>query len=187
MQTLSQAFSSASSAVHRLSHADCADLIKSGTCQQFIGCFASEFVPDAYACVPVRLDSEADLLEMMTRFSENTLVTYTTTGRSVSGVSCSVTLPLMIQPWNDSVYFHVQYFGDELDDAVQHIEAQLRHVAAAHSGRRVYFRFCFPFCIDLANAARHVSANVLSGLEVLLSERTYLVGVDVETLIHVNS
>jgi len=178
---------SASPTIRRLSHSDCAQLINSGTGQQFLGRFASEFTPTAYVCAPVRLDSEAGLVEMLTRYSENTLATYTTTGSSVSGMSCSVSLPLMTKPWDGSIYFHVQYFGDELSDALQHVEAQLRHVATVHGSHRVMFRFCFPFCIDLSIASRTISADVLSGLEALLSEQTYIVGVDVERYMQGNS
>jgi len=178
-------FASAAS-VHHLSHADCVELVKSGTCQQFLFRFAQEFIPTAYACVPVRLDSETDLIEMMTRLSENTLVTYVPTSRSVSGLSCCVSLPLLTQPWHGSVYFHVQYFGDKLDDALEHIRAQLHHVAEAHRGRCVLFRFCFSSCISSTTAAQEISSNVLPGLEVLLSERTYLVSVNVEHYMYMN-
>jgi len=179
--------SSTSPTIRHLSHSDCAQLINSGTGQQFLGRFASEFIPTAYVCTPVRLDSEAGLVEMLTRYSENTLVTYTTTGSSVSGLSCSVSLPLTTKPWDGSVYFHVQYFGDELCDAVQHVAAQLRHVATVHGSRRVMFRFCFPFCIDSSIAGRTISTDVLLGLEAILSEQTYIVGVNVESHMQGNS
>jgi len=156
------------------------ELVQSGTCQRFCGRFADEFVPTAYVCIPVRLDSEDGLVEMMTTFSENTLVTHATTRGSISGMSCSMPMLLTTQPWHGSVYFHVQYYGDELDDAVKHVEAQLRHVATAHRGRSILFRFCFPLCIDSTVAARHIASNVLPGFEVLLSERGYLVSVNVE-------
>jgi len=171
---------SSSTSVHCLSHSDCVELVKSGTCQQFLCRFASEFIPTAFVFVPVRLDSEVDLIEMMTKFSENTLVTYATTGGSVTGMSCSMSLPLTTQPWHGSVYFHVHYFGDELDDAVKHIEAQLHHVAMAYRGRAVLFRVCFSVCIDSMSAARQITSNVLSGLEVLISERAYLISVNIE-------
>ena len=177
--------SCASSSVHCVSHTDCAELVKSGQCQQFLGRFACEFVPTAYVCMPVRLDSEVDLVEMMTKFSEKTLLTYATpAGGCVSGMSCSISLRLMTRPWHGSVYFQVQYFGDELDDAVRHVEAQLRHVAAIHRGLCVLLRFCFPACIDSLNAARQVTSNVLSGSQVLLSERGYLVSRNVAEMFH---
>jgi len=173
--------------VQRLSQSDCVQLVQSGTCRRFLDRFAAEFVPTAHACAPVRLDSDADLVAMLTRLSEMTLLTRS--AASVCGLSCSVSLPLVTSPWHGrSVYFHVQYFGAELSDALLHVEAQLRHVTAAlHAERRVLLRFCFPLCVDLTSAARRISDSVLAGLEPLLTERTYLVGVNVESQAHVNS
>lgn len=136
----------------------------------------------AYVCQPVRLNSEDDLSEMM-RFSEKTLATYNgdcaTTDGSLRGLSCSVSLPLMTKPWLGAVYFHVQYFGDQLDDALKHVEVQLRHVAAEHRGHSIMFRICFPSCIDMITAADKISRDILSGLEPVISERAFLTSVDV--------
>jgi len=185
LQTLVRAPSSTAASVRCLSQSDCTELVNSGTCQQFLSRFAAEFVPTAYACMPVRLDSQADLVDLLTRFSENSLVTYGVDG-DVVGLSCSVSLPLMTEPWHGAVYFHTQYFGEAVQDAVTHVTAQLTHAAAAaaaNSSQRssnVLFRFCFPLCIDSTIASQLIANTVLSGLELLLSEQAYLISVDVD-------
>ena len=90
----------------------------------------------------------------------------------------------MTEPWHGSVYFHTQYFGEDVQDAVTHVTAQLNHAAAAaNSSQRsssVLFRFCFPLCIDSTIASRLITNNVLSGLEPLLSEQAYLISAGVD-------
>jgi len=193
MQTLfpassaSSSVSSLSKAIRRLSFSECVELIQNNSCQKFLSRFTSNYIPSCHLSrIALPLDSEADLIEMMTKVSGNTLATYSnddsTDAESIVGMSFSASTPLISERRHFSMHFNVQYFGTALDDLMKHMEAQLRYAATVHSNHNILYDMGFPVTFDSSIISQQFLGNLVPCGKLFSTIRSVLVTENVQRL-----
>ena len=151
--------------VKSLSTSESLELVSSGTCQRFLRRFTAEYVASfGRYWGPVRLSAE-DLTNKMKR-SGKVMATFDKDGgHGISGLSFADVLLLKTKLKSGAVKVEVQYFGDSLDDLVDHIQAQMSHVAAISPGRQIILVLHFPLSVDREAAATMISRGVMQGIK----------------------
>ena len=151
--------------VKSLSTSESLELVSSGTCQRFLRRFTAEYVASfSRYWGPVRLSAE-DLTNKMKR-SGKVMATFDKDGRrGISGLSFADALLQKTKLQSGAVKVEVLYFGDSLDDLVDHTRAQMSHVAAISPGRRITLVLHFPLSVDREAAAATISRDVIKRIK----------------------
>ena len=151
-----------STRVKSLSTFESLELVSSGTCQRFLRRFTVEYV----VCFseywgPVSLSAE-DLTKKMKRSCKVMTTFDKDGGHGISSLSFADAMLLKTKLKSGAVKVEVQYFGDSLDDLVDHTQAQISHVAAISPGRQIVLGLHFPLSVD-REAAATISRDVMEG------------------------
>jgi len=151
--------------VKSLSTSESLELVSSGTCKQFLSRFTTEYV----ACFcrywgPMYLKAE-DLTKKLKRSSKVMATFDKDRGHGISSLSFADMILLKTKLLSGAVIVEVQYFGDSLDDLVDHIQAQMSHVAAISPGRQIVLLLHFPLSVDRETAVATISRDVMQGIK----------------------